>query len=161
MIRRPPRSPLSSSSAASDVYKRQEHSLALIQMGRFLNLVTSNMQHAANQTDKYKMRVFMGHEFTIGSLLVIMGAPLRACVPWGAHIQLQMLQPVQRGGPHSPDQLVVRVLFDGRAISLQGCPELCPWLKFEQLMGQVVRNATGYISTYCNQSLITPPQPKC
>ena len=29
MIRRPPRSPLSSSSAASDVYKRQEHHLLM------------------------------------------------------------------------------------------------------------------------------------
>ena len=36
MIRRPPRSTLDRSSAASDVYKRQEYYVALVQPGRIL-----------------------------------------------------------------------------------------------------------------------------
>src|SRR5665648_1171687 len=62
MIRRPPRSTLSSSSAASDVYKRQI--LALILLGVLVYLAENNL-------DAYKLRIL-----NLGAIYATLGVSL-------------------------------------------------------------------------------------
>eukprot|EP00656_Telonema_subtile_P012399 TRINITY_DN1623_c0_g1_i4.p1 TRINITY_DN1623_c0_g1~~TRINITY_DN1623_c0_g1_i4.p1 ORF type:complete len:221 (-),score=58.24 TRINITY_DN1623_c0_g1_i4:66-728(-) len=124
--------------------------LALVQLGRFLNLLNTNLQRAATQNStEYKLRVFMGHEFSIGSLMVLLGAPIGACVPWGAHVQLQLLQGA------SDTDLAVRVLFDGRAVQLTGCSaQVCPLEQWSEAMASTLGEAQQSIRKYCNQTLV-------
>eukprot|EP01079_Euglenida_sp_SAG-EU17-18_P007076 gene7076-169_t len=163
---------------------------ALIQMGRFLGNLAQNMDRAVGSPgSEYKLRVYMAHELTIGSLMVILGAPIGACVPWAAHLQLQLLANSSGAMLHDPDStqqmhehhaaqfphrgkeetasMFVRILFDGRPVAIPGCSspgltdDICPFTTFRKMVSTVVLNASALLQTYCNQSLVEPIIPAC
>lgn len=111
---------------------------------------------AAAGTEPFKLRIFMAHEITIGSLLAILGAPIGASVPWAANVQIQLLE------SQTDATLFVRVLFDGRPAPLAACPApslplaVCPLDTFQNIVSAVLANATRLLSTYCNQTLAGP-----
>ena len=82
MIRRPPRSTPSNSSAASDVYKRQGLELPLVRekFGDKLIVVVPGVRPVDNVKDDQKRKIDIFQAFKKGADHVVMGRPIKNAI---------------------------------------------------------------------------------